>query len=157
MLRSEFLFPAKPARSYTAAGKENARYHHVRIEHNSHLFFRTSEMALSISAFLIPDCLAAFRAFAISPSNSSIAGADMALRITTSFSPTTTTWRLALVSVWSGSPRESPPAPLMMLGCRDVGHRLLHIMDYYLTGKIIGMFGKKCKMRVKLSVRFLKI
>jgi len=58
--------------------------------HNSHFRPLTLATAASISDFLNPDLRACCLACAIKLSNSFIEGAEMALRITTSRSPTTT-------------------------------------------------------------------
>lgn len=72
------------------AGEEDSGHEYVGVQYDLHLWDLTLVTAALMSDLLSPACLACLRARAISSSNSSILGGEIVLRITVSFSPTTT-------------------------------------------------------------------
>ena len=84
--------PILPMSSYFSrrSRKEYSGNQNIGIEYQPHYCALTFFIAASISDFLSPASLAAFLAFLMRVSNSSIDGGDIFLRITTSLSPNTT-------------------------------------------------------------------
>src|SRR3990172_1601169 len=98
--RGDYQLPLTIAPSFKnfigRSSKKNTRNKNIRVEDYPHFLPRTLATASVISECFRPAFLPCWRASAINASNSFIDGEDIALRITTSSSPTTTNWEPVL-------------------------------------------------------------